>query len=72
MRGPLLRAQAQAFGLILATALDAHARDYPLWVPADCTAAITPERKRRALQTMRDSMHAAIRTAARTTHTFSA
>lgn len=79
---PVLLAQLQVDALVvagvatdscvLATALDANARDYPLWVPADCTAAITPERKRRALQMMRDSMHAAIRTAARTRHTFSA
>lgn len=40
---------------ILASALDAGMRDYPLWVPRDCTAAITPERKRRALAMLRES-----------------
>jgi nicotinamidase-related amidase len=34
---------------ILATAMDADMRDYPVDVPRGCTAAITPERKRRAL-----------------------
>ncbi len=56
---------------ILATAMDAHARDYPLWVPSDCTAAISPERKRRALQTLRDSMQASTLASDRSRSTFS-
>lgn len=34
---------------ILTTALDAHTRDYPLWMPADAIASITPQRNQRAL-----------------------
>lgn len=37
---------------VLTTAMDAHIRDYPLWVPADAVASITPERKQRALDHM--------------------
>ena len=79
---PVLLAQLQADALvlagvatdscILATALDANARDFPLWIPSDCTAAITPERKRRALRTMQESMSASVRPAAGTRGTFSA
>jgi nicotinamidase-related amidase len=36
---------------ILATAMDANMRDYPVWVPGDCTAAISSARKRDALET---------------------
>lgn len=46
---------------LLATAMDANMREFPLWVPGDCTAAITPERRRRALAAMRDSMQVDIR-----------
>jgi nicotinamidase-related amidase len=35
---------------ILATAMDAKMRDYPVQVPRPCTAAITSGRKRQALQ----------------------
>lgn len=35
---------------LLATAMDANMREYPVQVPRESTAAITPERKRRALQ----------------------
>lgn len=35
---------------ILATTMDANMREYPVQVPRASTAAITPERKRRALQ----------------------
>jgi len=59
---PVLLAQLRVDGLvlagvatdscILATALDANMREFPVWVPRDCTAAITPERKRRALATL--------------------
>lgn len=34
---------------VLATAMDAHIRDYRLWVPADATASLTPRRNQRAL-----------------------
>ena len=34
---------------ILATAVDARMRDYPVRVPRACTTAITPERKQQAL-----------------------
>jgi len=34
---------------VLNTAMDAHMRDFKLWVPADATASITPQRNRRAL-----------------------
>ncbi|HJR12303.1 MAG TPA: isochorismatase family protein [Rhodanobacteraceae bacterium] len=34
---------------VLTTAMDAHMRDFKLWVPADTTASITPKRNRRAL-----------------------
>jgi nicotinamidase-related amidase len=39
---------------VLTTAMDAHIRDYPLWVPADAVASITPERRQRALDHMRE------------------
>jgi len=34
---------------VLTTAMDAHMRDFKLWVPADTTASITPKRNQRAL-----------------------
>jgi nicotinamidase-related amidase len=34
---------------VLTTAMDAHMRDFELWVPADTTASITPRRNQRAL-----------------------
>lgn len=34
---------------VLTTAMDAHMRDFRLWVPEDTTASITPQRNRRAL-----------------------
>lgn len=43
---------------VLATALDAKMREFRVWAPGDCTAAITPERKRRALAVMRASVQA--------------
>ena len=39
---------------VLTTALDAHIRNYPLWVPADAVASITEPRKQRALDHMRE------------------
>lgn len=67
---PVLLAQLRANALVLAgvaadscilsTALDGNMRDYPIWVPTDCTAAITPKRKQRALAILREA--ASIRT----------
>ncbi len=34
---------------VLSTAMDAHIRDFRLWVPADATASITAQRNQRAL-----------------------
>ena len=45
---------------VLTTALDAHIRDYPLWVPADAVASITPARKQRALDHMREVLGARV------------
>jgi nicotinamidase-related amidase len=46
---------------VLFTAADAHMRDYRLWVPEDATAAAKPERRRWALEIMRQSMKAEVR-----------
>jgi nicotinamidase-related amidase len=43
---------------VLFTAADAHMRDYTLWVPEDCVAAMEDQRSRWALEIMRDSMGA--------------
>ena len=51
---------------ILACAQDAHMREFSLWVPSDCTAAESPQRKRRALALMEDSYDASIRPVLRT------
>ena len=50
---------------VLATAQDAHMREFAVWVPGDCTAAETPQRKRRALAVMADSFDARTSGAAR-------
>lgn len=42
-------------GCVLATALDAHLREFQVHVPRDCVAAISPERTARALQLVRDA-----------------
>ena len=47
---------------ILSTALDAHIRDYPLWVPADAVASITETRRRRALDHMAEVLDAQVST----------
>lgn len=39
---------------VLNTAMDAHIRNYPLWVPADAVTSITDARKQRALDHMRE------------------
>jgi len=46
---------------VLFTAADAHMRDYRLWVPEDAVASETPERRRWALEIMKQSMGAEIR-----------
>ena len=43
---------------VLATAQDAKMREYALWIPSDCVAAMTPERKRHALSLMKISLGA--------------
>ncbi len=43
-------------GCVLATATDAHMREYSVQVPPDCVAAQTEERSRRAVELLRDSM----------------
>jgi len=49
---------------VLFTAADAHMRDYRLWVPEDAVAANTRERRRWALEIMKQSMGAEIRSTA--------
>lgn len=46
---------------VLFTAADAHMRDYALWVPEDCVAALDDQRSMWALEMMRDSMGAETR-----------
>ena len=41
--------QSGFYQCVLTTAIDAHIRDFGLWVPEDATASITPKRNRRAL-----------------------
>lgn len=48
---------------ILATAQDAHMREFPLRVPRDCVAAITEVRRDRALAVLRDTCGADLRSA---------
>jgi len=50
---------------VLATALDAHMRDYPLWVPRDGTTARTPALKSAALHLLRHTCGADTRPSAR-------
>lgn len=45
---------------VLATAMDAHIRDYGLWVPADATASLTPKRNRRALDHISEVLGASV------------
>jgi nicotinamidase-related amidase len=45
---------------VLTTAMDAHIRDYPLWVPADAVASITGVRKQRALDHMGEVLGARV------------
>jgi nicotinamidase-related amidase len=46
---------------VLFTAADAHMRDYRLWIPEDAVAAETHERRRWALEIMKQSMGAEVR-----------
>lgn len=43
-------------GCVLATALDAHMRDFEVSVPSDCCASIEKARNERALRLLRDSL----------------
>lgn len=52
---------------VLFTAGDAHMRDYRLWVPEDAVAAQTRERRRWALEIMKQSMGAEVRPAGKLT-----
>ena len=45
---------------VLFTAADAHMRDYRLWIPEDAVAAQTHERRRWALEIMKQSMGAEV------------
>ena len=49
---------------VLFTAADAHMRDYRLWIPEDAVAAQTRERRRWALEIMKQSMSAETRATA--------
>ncbi|MBV8682265.1 MAG: cysteine hydrolase [Caulobacteraceae bacterium] len=46
---------------ILFTAADAHMREYDLWIPADATAANSPQRKSWALEIMQQALSAETR-----------
>ncbi len=43
------------------TAMDAYVRSYPTWVPADCTAAASPDAKAQALRYMAETLKCDIR-----------
>lgn len=45
---------------VLNTAMDAHIRDFRLWVPEDATASITPQRNRRALDHISEVLGASV------------
>ncbi len=45
---------------ILATAMDAHTHGYPLWVPGDAVASITPARNQRALDYLHEVLGARV------------
>ncbi|MCE7031303.1 cysteine hydrolase [Lysobacter sp. GX 14042] len=59
--GTVLVSGVATDGCILATATDAHMREYGVHVPGDCVAAITAGRSRRALELMHDAMHIDVR-----------
>jgi nicotinamidase-related amidase len=41
---------------VMTTAMDAHIRDYHLWVPANATASLTPKRNQRALDHISEAL----------------
>lgn len=49
---------------VMCTAMDAYVRGYKLWVPADCTAAESPQMHAQALDWMRQALKADVRPAA--------
>lgn len=51
---------AAADSCVLATALDANMREYPVWVPADAVASMSSARKQRCLRVLADSIKAKI------------
>lgn len=57
----LLLTGVAADGCVLATAADAHLREFRLHVPADCVASQTRARTSRALAVMRDAFDADVR-----------
>lgn len=61
--GDLVLAGIAGDGCVLATANDAHMRDYGVIVAADATASMSPERNRRALALLTDTQTAQIVTA---------
>lgn len=46
---------------VMCTAMDAYVRGYKLWVPADCTAAESPQMHAQALDWMRQALKADVR-----------
>lgn len=56
----LVLAGIAADSCVLATAQDANMREFPLWVPRDCVAAISPARTRDALALMARSLGAQV------------
>ena len=53
--------QSGFYQCVLTTAIDAHIRDFGLWVPEDATASITPKRNRRALDHIAEVLGGSIR-----------
>jgi nicotinamidase-related amidase len=50
---------------VFATAQDAHVRQFDLWVPSDCVAADTPAHERSALDQLKRTMGADVRSSGR-------
>lgn len=65
--GRLILTGISSDSCVLATAVDAHMRKYPLLVPADCVASLTKARNERALQVMRENLQADVRVSTRIT-----
>jgi nicotinamidase-related amidase len=49
---------------VLATAQDAKMRDYEIWIPSDAVAAMSPARRKTALQIFRGTMQVSTRSSA--------